>query len=86
MHRGAGIAEAPAGREGRPPGQRGEVGDEVFRRHVFALFGERLAAVLQIIHGLFAFEFLDEATDVEADTTDVHGRLTLAVHGRDATG
>jgi CRP/FNR family transcriptional regulator len=33
--------------------------DEVFRRHVFALFGERLAAVLQIVEAV-AYQKLDQ--------------------------
>lgn len=33
--------------------------DEVFRRHVFALFGERLAAVLQIVEAI-AYQKLDQ--------------------------
>ena len=33
--------------------------DEIFRRHVFALFGERLAAVLQIVEAI-AYQKLDQ--------------------------
>jgi CRP/FNR family transcriptional regulator len=56
-----GIAETDVELLVLPPAEFNALidGDETFRRHVFALFGERLAAVLQIVEAV-AYQKLDQ--------------------------
>jgi len=57
----SGIAETDVELLVLPPAEFNALiaGDETFRRHVFALFGERLAAVLQIVEAV-AYQKLDQ--------------------------
>jgi CRP/FNR family transcriptional regulator len=57
----SGIAETEVELLMLPPGEFDALiaGDEAFRRHVFGLFGERLAAVLQIVEAV-TYQKLDQ--------------------------